>query len=204
MARQRSRLTLFFGRRPRRGVRVTDDRSSEGAHWSGAPQRLRRLLNTPRSFDPRTARIAVGILGTIATTDAWVRYDPTHRDFFWLRCGIPAPSRLVGHSVGMGRWSFRGSAAIRSRSRPGSRPRSGTSRGRWDGTDRSSRSLEPASSSASVFLQTGTDLLVGIALMAAGQATLVALLPPRGIPSRLGRDQPGDRSLRGDRDGRSS
>jgi signal transduction histidine kinase len=158
---------------------VTDDRSSEGAHGP-APQRLWRLLNTPRSFDPRTARIAVGILGTIATTDAWVRYDPTHRDFFWLRCGIGAVA-LVG-LVGMGRWSFRGLRLYTLAIATWLPLAVGYVAGSlgWNGPE---LALVGACIFVGVvFLQTGTDLLVGIALMAAGQATLVALLPPRGIP----------------------
>jgi signal transduction histidine kinase len=145
-----------------------------------ASQRLWRLLNTPRSFDPRTARIAVGILGTIATTDAFVRYDPAHRDFWWIRCTIGAIA-LLG-LVGMGRWSFRGLrryALAIGTFLPLSVGYIAGSLG-WSGPE---LALTGACIFVGVvFLQTGIDLLVGIAVIVAEQATLLVLFPPRGIP----------------------
>ena len=166
--------------RPRAGLGVDRHVADEPSTDEHGPAPLWRLLNTPRSFDPRTARIAVGILGTIATGDAFVRYDPAHRDFFWIRCGIGVVA-LVGLAA-MGRWSFRGLRRY-ALTIAGFLPLAvGYIAGSlgWNGPE---LALTGACMFVGVvFLQTGIDLVVGIPLMAAGQATLIALLPPRGIP----------------------
>ncbi len=140
---------------------------------------LWRLLNTPRSFDPRTARIAIGILSTICTTDAILRYDPRHPEFFWIRCGIAA-------------WGIPGIYRMPRMSFPQLRAYALSvafvlqiSVG-WITASVGYDAAELALSSACVFvgmifLQTGADVLIEIALVAGTQTALFERMPPASV-----------------------
>jgi len=136
---------------------------------------LWRLLNTPRSFDPRTARIAIGILSAICTSDAVLRYDPLHPEFFWIRCGIaawgiPGIYRMPRMSFGELR-AYALSVAFVLQLSVG-----------WITAAVGYAPAELALSSACVFvgmvfLQTGADVLVDIVLVAVTQAALFETMP---------------------------
>jgi signal transduction histidine kinase len=154
--------------------------AGEGDHGAGASPPLWRLLNTPRTFDPRTAQIACVILAVTAGGDALLRDDPGRPAVIWVRLAIAAYA--VTGAILMTRLSFPalrrytwGLAALL--------PLAVGWIGATAGNGGSELALTAACTFATiVFLQTGVDVLAGAVGIGAVHALLLLAIPPRHGP----------------------